>query len=133
VAQSKLVESEKARKKLSTELATLHGTQRYAAVVPDETSMRRAHMEVASIDDDIRAEAQGFTSGPKALLIATSREPISILMAVSTDAGVHAGNRVSEVVKPLGGRGGGNATMAQASLPSLQVLQQVSTALLRSS
>jgi alanyl-tRNA synthetase len=39
-------------------------------------------------------------------------------MAASPDSGIHAGNAVKTAVTALGGRGGGNAQLAQGSLPS---------------
>jgi alanyl-tRNA synthetase len=47
----------------------------------------------------------------------------------STDMGKHAGNVLKSIVTPLGGRGGGSATLAQASIPLGVGLPQVLDAL----
>lgn len=128
-AQSKLQDSEKARRKLSAELAGLRGRERYQSTRPGDSGLRHLHVEVATIDEDARAEAQGFIAESKALLLLTTSNPPSLLLAASADAGQHAGTRISEVVKPLGGRGGGNAAMAQASVPDSEALQKAVKAL----
>jgi alanyl-tRNA synthetase len=52
-------------------------------------------------------------------------------MAVSADAGVHAGNVLKEAVARLGGRGGGSAQMAQGSVPAPEAGEELVSALLR--
>jgi alanyl-tRNA synthetase len=51
------------------------------------------------------------------------------MIAASADSGVHAGNRMKGLLAAHGGRGGGNAQMAQASLPSLEALNALLAAL----
>jgi alanyl-tRNA synthetase len=45
-------------------------------------------------------------------------DPPSILLAASSDSGIYAGERVKAAVTAAGGRGGGNAALAQGSLPA---------------
>jgi alanyl-tRNA synthetase len=54
-----------------------------------------------------------------------------VLVAASKDAGIHSGNVVKEAVSALGGRGGGNAGMAQGSVPSRDALDALLAALRR--
>jgi alanyl-tRNA synthetase len=111
-------ELEKARRKLAAELAGYRGRELFAAT-PAGASGRRLHVrEVAALEEDVRVEAQAFTAGANAVFVAWSREPAAILIAASTDAGVHAGNALKAIVTAAGGRGGGSAQLAQGSVPN---------------
>jgi alanyl-tRNA synthetase len=108
---------EKTCARLSTELAKREGGELHAATSPGDDGIRRV-VQKGSIDDAVRARAQAFVAGGKALFLAISDDPASVLLAASSDSGVHAGNRVKEAVSAAGGRGGGNQTLAQGSVPS---------------
>lgn len=122
-AQQKALEaSEKAVRKLAAELARMRGEELYRAAVPDAAGVRRTVQTAAALDDEVRAAAQGFTAGGKAVFLATVEDPPALLLAASADSGIHAGNAVKSAVTALGGRGGGNAQLAQGSLPSREAL-----------
>lgn len=127
----KLQESEKARRKLAAELALLQGRELYENTAPDEGGVRRAVRRVGrgAIDDGLRLVAQGFTERPNAVFLALIEEPPAILLAASKDGAVHAGNTLKPVLAEAGGRGGGNAQLAQGSLPSAGALRRVAAAL----
>jgi alanyl-tRNA synthetase len=74
------------------------------------------------LDDELRALAQGYTAQPKAVFVAASDSPPAVLLAVSEDAGLHAGNVMKAAVARQGGRGGGNALLAQGSVASVELL-----------
>jgi alanyl-tRNA synthetase len=84
---------------------------------------------VESLSDDLRAEAQSFTAGEKSVFLALAADPPSILLAASKDSGVNAGELLKAALRKAGGRGGGSATMAQGSLPSKDLLDQVADAI----
>jgi alanyl-tRNA synthetase len=71
-----------------------------------------------AIDDAMRARAQAFVAGSKAVFLAVCDNPASVLLAASVDSGVHAGDRVKAAVTAAGGRGGGNQALAQGSVPA---------------
>lgn len=77
------------------------------------------------IDDAMRARAQAFVAGPKAVFLALCADPPSILLAASPDSGVHAGERVKAAVTSAGGRGGGNQVLGQGSVPSVASLEAI--------
>ena len=108
---------EKTCVKLSSELAKREGTELHAATVPGADGLRRITQK-GPIDDAVRARAQAFVAAGKAVFLAVCDEPPSVLFAASADSGIHAGNRVKEAVTAAGGRGGGNQTMAQGSVPA---------------
>jgi alanyl-tRNA synthetase len=116
-------ESEKARRKLAIELAGLRGRNAWQAIEPDSSGVRKLTRNVSALDDETRAEAQGFTSNPKAVFIAISAEPPALMVAASADTGLHSGNLVKQAVAAHGGRGGGNAAIAQGSVPTRDALE----------
>lgn len=122
-AQQKALEaSEKAVRKLAAELARLRGVELYRTAAPDAAGVRRTVQTAAALDDEVRAAAQGFTSGGKAVFLAMVEDPPAVFLAASADSGIHAGNAVKSAVTALGGRGGGSAQLAQGSLPSREAL-----------
>ena len=120
----KLQDSEKARRRLATELAQARGRELYASTVPDPDGIRKVVRRVASLADELRAEAQSFTAGEKSIFLAMAENPPAILLAASLDSGMNAGEFLKSALARAGGRGGGNATMAQGSLPSKDHLDQ---------
>jgi alanyl-tRNA synthetase len=121
----KLQDADKARRKLSAELAQARGRERYAATAPGADGMRRVVLRVESLTDDLRAEAQSFTAGEKSIFVVAASDPASVLLAASKDSGVHAGELLKAALSKAGGRGGGSPAMAQGSLPSKDLLDAV--------
>jgi alanyl-tRNA synthetase len=80
---------------------------------------------VASITEDVRAEAQAFVSTGPAIFAAIAETPSAILMAASKNSGINCGEVLKRLLAPSGGRGGGSAIMAQGSLPSSAALQEL--------
>ncbi|HWR53351.1 MAG TPA: DHHA1 domain-containing protein, partial [Bryobacteraceae bacterium] len=126
-----LAASEKARRKLAVELAQVRGRELYAAAPPASDGLRRHELRIAkgALDDEVRATAQGFAANPKALFLAIAEEPPSLLLAVSADSGIHAGNVLKAALSAKGGRGGGSQNMGQGSVPSREKLEAVRSAL----
>jgi alanyl-tRNA synthetase len=126
-AQAEALDStEKARRRLAAELARLRGAEWYRAAAPNAEGIRSLLHRLprgAALDDEVRAAAQGFTAGAKAVFLAVAEEPPSLLLAASADSGLHAGNMVKAAVTRRGGRGGGNAQLAQGSLPTREALE----------
>jgi alanyl-tRNA synthetase len=114
----KLQESDKARRKLAGELAQAAGRELHAKTAPDQDGLRRVIRKTAAITDELRAEAQSFASAGRAVFLAVAHNPPSVLVAASPDSGLDAGKWLKKALPPLGGRGGGNPTMAQGSLQS---------------
>jgi alanyl-tRNA synthetase len=125
---------EKARRKAAVELAQVRGRELYAATAPDAAGLRTVVERVAAgvTEEEVRSRALGFTSQPRACFIAlfAGARPAA-LMAVSADAGLHAGNVLKQAVTRLGGRGGGSAQVAQGSVPAPEAGEELLSALLR--
>jgi len=127
-AQSAALEAaEKSRRRMAGELARLRGAELHRSVAVNAAGLR-VHLERlgkgATLDDELRAMAQGFTAGGKAVFLAAADDPPSVLLAASADAGVRAGELVKAAAARRGGRGGGNAQLAQGSVPSREALEE---------
>jgi alanyl-tRNA synthetase len=120
----RLAEADKLRRKLSAELAAYHGRELHARTEPAESGLRIQVKQYASIDEEVRAEAQAFSGAGRAALVAWCEQPPSLLLAVSADSGCHAGNVLKPKLQAAGGRGGGSALMAQGSVPDLDSLRR---------
>src|SRR5579872_767936 len=116
---------EKTTQHLATELARREGKYLYIAAEPGPDGIRRV-IQRGVIDDAMRARAQAFVSslppGEKAVFLAVCDQPPSLLLAASTDSGIHAGDRVKAAVAAAHGRGGGNAQLGQGSVPDAAAL-----------
>ena len=123
----RLTEAEKLARKLSVELAALRGRELHSATKPNERGLRLHVREIAHgpLEDDLRAEAQAFAAAAGAVFAALCADPPSILLCTSPDAPVKAGPALKAALEAAGGRGGGNAVMAQGSVPSREALDSV--------
>jgi alanyl-tRNA synthetase len=121
---------EKLQRKLELELAAFRGKELYATTVPGTDGVRRATQRSPRGNlEDLRAVAQNFTAQSRAIFLAILEEPPSVLLAASEDAGIDAGKLVKAAVTAAGGRGGGNARIAQGSVPGAAQLDAVAAQL----
>jgi alanyl-tRNA synthetase len=127
--REKLQETDRVRRRLATELAQASGRELYAATSPGADGIRRVLRRVESLADESRAEAQSFTAAGRAIFLAITENPPSVLLAASQDSGVHAGDLLKRALGQAGGRGGGNASLTQGSVPSKEALDQLIQAL----
>jgi len=127
--REKLLESERAHRRLSNELAQARGRELYANTTPGPDGIRRIERRAPTLSDDLRAEAQSFIAGAKSIFLAAGDDPPALMLAASADSGMHAGNLLKAALTSAGGRGGGSATMAQGSVPSRAVLEELLRAL----
>jgi alanyl-tRNA synthetase len=117
---------DKARRKLELDLAAYEGKELYLATVPGADGVRRvARRVVKGSLEELRAIAQSFTAQPQAVFVATLADPPSVLLAASADAGIDAGKALKTALAEAGGRGGGNARIAQGSVAQAGLLEQV--------
>jgi alanyl-tRNA synthetase len=111
--------ADKARQKLETEIAGYQGRELYRQTPGDDSGRRVCYRaERSGSIDRFRSLAQAYTAaGPGAVFLVTAETPPALLLAVSADTGLRAGEIIKSVAGALGGRGGGSATLAQGSLP----------------
>lgn len=119
-------EGDRARRKLEAELARYQGRELYDATAPDANGLRRVVRRLPKGTlDELRPLAQSFTAQPKAIFIGIIEQPGSILLVTSPDSGIDAGKTLQPLVAQAGGRGGGNARLAQGSAPELSPILDV--------
>jgi alanyl-tRNA synthetase len=114
---------EKSNQRLSADLAAREARELHGSTTPDADGLRRLTQR-GPIDDAMRIRAQAFIAGGGALFLAISDDPPAVLLAASPGAGMHAGDLLKSILASAGGRGGGNPTLAQGSLPSIQALER---------
>ncbi len=130
VLKQRLEEAEKARRKLAGELAAARGLRAWEETQAGGDGKKRRVVRAAALDDEVRAEATAFTSRPGALYLALCEAPAAVLLAVSDEVRPTAGERIKQALADLGGRGGGSARMAQASLSDAARLSRAEELLL---
>ena len=121
---------EKARRKVELELAAYQGRELYQGTVPGPDGMRRVtqRLERGNLED-LRAVAQNFTAQAMSVFMATLKDPPSVMLAASSDSGVDAGKVLKAALTEVGGRGGGNARIAQGSVPDEGAIEKVGQAI----
>lgn len=117
----RLQEAEKALAKLRLEQARARGQSAWESATRGSDGMRWAIWRRPTIDDEARAEAQGFTGAARACVILLADQPPAILVACSADAGLNAGSMLKEIIAKAGGRGGGGATLAQGNVADVAI------------
>ena len=124
-------EADKARRKLAMELAQMQGRELFEKTEPDASGIRRRSERYPKgpLDEDTRARAQSFVAAGKAVFLALTEEPATVMLACSADSGLHAGNLLKPLLQQAGGRGGGNAQLAQGSVPGRDALDSIASSL----
>jgi alanyl-tRNA synthetase len=126
----RLKEAVSARKKLEKELATFRARERYDAAPVDANGVRTIVIRDAATMDDVRTLAQAAFGLSKVVVIGALTNPPSVLVASSEDSGVDSGAVIKPLLASVGGRGGGSPRIAQGSVPSAEMVEQVVSSLL---
>ena len=121
-----------ARREASTALDAYRARELFDAAAPDAYGRRRiVERRRAGTVDELRSLAQPLLALGDVLFIATLAAPPTIVVA-SADAGPHAldaGAALKKLLAAHGGRGGGNARIAQGTAPTLDALDAIVQAL----
>jgi len=131
--QARIKELDKTYRRLAVEQARRRGRELYEAtpVAPSGLRIYENTSQSGPLDEVTRAEAQAFTASPGAVYLAVSRQPAAVLLSVSSGVQLDAGAILKAVLAEVGGRGGGNATMAQGSAPDGEALEAALQAIRR--
>ncbi len=121
--RERLAESDKARKRLSSEVAEIAGQQRYVQTSADSRDRRSWIEEMEIVDEDTRMQANAFLTNENALVILTGRTGATVLFGAHPSLGIDCGKVFKSLIGELGGKGGGSPKQAQGSLPGLDSLR----------
>ncbi len=125
--REKLQESDRTRRSLAIRRTHAEPASRalYAGTEPGPDGIRRMLRQVDSLTEDSRVEAQSFTSLGAAHFPSRRSKPGFRFARGIPKAPFTPGNLLKPALTNAGGRGGGNAVLAQGSLPSTEALDQL--------
>jgi alanyl-tRNA synthetase len=117
--RAELKESTAARRELEEMVDRYRARELYDGAAPGASGVRQVvrHGEGAGIER-LRGVARAVATLPRVVFVGTVADPPAVLLAVSEDSGVDAGRVLKEVLARAGGRGGGNARLAQGTAPA---------------
>ena len=128
--RAELKEATAIRRGLEENLAALRARDLYAASTPDGSGLRSiALREEQGPVERLRPLGQAVAGMPRALFVGWTADPPALLVAASADSGLDAGRRLKAALEPVGGRGGGNARVAQGTAPSASALEEAVAAI----
>ena len=104
--RERLAEAEKESSQLKMESARKEGRARWESAAPDRDGNRKVVVATAALDERARSFAQGFVENGHAALLLVSKDPPSVLLAVTKDSGCDAGAALKSAVQKFSGRGG---------------------------
>jgi alanyl-tRNA synthetase len=122
---AQMAELQAENRRLGESLATYHAAELHAATTPRADGLRMVVQRITSGVDTKRSVALAFAPLARAVFIAVSPSPPSVLVATSVDSGVDAGKALKPLLERVGGRGGGSARLAQGSAPSAEAIDRV--------
>jgi len=106
-----------ARRDLEEALAGYRARDLYASATADPRGRRLAIVrEPTGPVERLRAMAQAYASLPAAVFVGIVGQPPALLLAAASDTGLDAGKALKAALDAHGGRGGGNARMAQGTV-----------------
>jgi alanyl-tRNA synthetase len=121
-----------ARRELEETVAGYRARELYASTQPNVEGRRVAvARETAGPLERLRPLAQAYAELPGGVLIGTVTNPPAVLLAAAADTGLDAGRLLKPALEANGGRGGGNARLAQGSVRDGEGLAAVVEVLLR--
>ena len=116
--RSELKASQTERHTLQEELHRLRARELHHAASPDSRGRRHLVLQTGvSGLDDLRGLALAAITLPHTVVTGFLAQPAILLLATAADTGLDAATILKPVLATLGGRGGGNARLAQGSLP----------------
>jgi alanyl-tRNA synthetase len=122
---AQLVDLQNENRRQAESLATYRAAELHAAATPRDDGLRFVVARVHAGADTARSLALAFAPLSRAVFVAASHAPPSVLMATSADSGVDAGKTLRPLLERVGGRGGGSPRLAQGSAPSSAAVDQV--------
>lgn len=124
--RAQLKAAQAARKLLADEANGYRAARLLTNAAPGPDGVRRLYARPeGATTEDLRGLAQAATSQPMVCIAGVATDPPTLLLAASADAGVDAGALLREILGRVGGKGGGNARMAQGGIIGLDQLPAI--------
>jgi alanyl-tRNA synthetase len=112
-------------KRLSESLAEYRAAKLHETATPRGDGIRVIMERLTAGVDSARAMALAIGALERAMFIAVSHNPPSVLVATSADSGIDAGKTLKPLLEKAGGRGGGSPRLAQGSVPTADAAEAV--------
>jgi len=122
---AQLAELQSENRRLGEAAAAYRAAELHAGATPRADGLRVVVERVSSGADSSRSLAVAFAPLQRAMFIAVSHSPPSVLVATSADSGMDAGKTLRPLLERVGGRGGGSPRLAQGSAPSPEAIDRV--------
>ncbi len=128
--RAELKQAVAARCELEQELSLCRARELYLATPPRPDGLRMAVIrEKAGTADRLRLLGQAFGGLARTFFIGLIENPPAVVLASSEDSGIDAGRMLRGELERVGGRGGGSARLAQASVKDRTGIEAVLRAL----
>jgi alanyl-tRNA synthetase len=127
--QLRLVELERERKRLFSELAEYDAQRLWHAAPIDGTGVRRIATTVNGPVKEAEPLAQALLKLGGCAVLMTNTENGGVLLATAPDTGLDAGQLLRAALQSVGGRGGGAPRLAQGAVTSPSSLGALAVAL----
>ncbi len=127
--RGELKEAAAARRELESSLSELRARDLHAAAVPDAGGVRSIVLREEGPLERLRPLALALGALPRTVFVGWATEPPAVIVASSADSGVDAGPLLRAALAQVGGRGGGNARLAQGTAPSAAALEEAVAAI----
>lgn len=128
---SELSQALRRERDLAQQLDEYRARELYAAALarsPEAARVCTVERRQSGGLQDLRGLAQQYAAQPRAVFIAALEQPPSLLIASAEDSGIDASVLLRGALTAAGGRGGGNARLAQGSAPTVTALEQALSA-----
>jgi len=112
------------RRDLEESLAAYRASALHAATRADADGVRRIVVEEKGPVERLRPLAQALAALPGAMFVGWTADPPALLLSTSADSGLDAGATLRSALAVVGGRGGGNARLAQGTAPTTAELER---------
>jgi alanyl-tRNA synthetase len=123
-------ELESERRRLRGVVAEGEARALWDATAPGPDGVRRVHLDRPDAPlEEVKPVVQALVALGGVLVCATSASPLGVLLAAAPDTGVACGTVLRAALTAAGGRGGGNAGLAQGTVPDAAALAAVVQAL----
>ncbi len=114
--RERLADTGKQLQRLSADLASLRGAQRFAATAPNTQGHRLWIESLPEINEAARLEANAFLSAPGAAALLYDPASGATLLGASESTGLDCGKALKQAATSRGGKGGGSPRLAQGNL-----------------